>query len=118
MPNKALSKKLDAALKVFQSTGFGSIIGSENAWRGFSLQALYVCDRIASCSEATVFLPETVEDLLVVHNGGTNQEQIELVQIKSLKKVALHLSTLNPKSRSKDLSTDDSFFGQDRKSVV
>lgn len=111
MPNKALSKKLDAALKVFQSTGFGSIIGSENAWRGFSLQALYVCDRIASCSEATVFLPETVEDLLVVHNGGTNQEQIELVQIKSLKKVALHLSTLNPKSRSKDLSTDDSFFG-------
>ena len=111
MPNEAYSKKLEAALHAFQDTGFMSIIGSENAWRGFSLQALYICGRIANCSKATVFLPETVEDLLVVHNGGTSQEQVELVQIKSLKQNALHLSDLNPKTKNKDLQADDSFFG-------
>lgn len=111
MPNEALSKKLEAALSTFQGTGFRSIIGSENAWRGFFLQALYVCSRIASRSETPVFLPETVEDLLVVHNGGTSQEQVELVQIKSLKQNALRLSNLSPKAKDKDLKADDSFFG-------
>ena len=111
MPNEAVSKKLEAALNTFQGTGFRSIIGSENAWRGFFLQALYVCSRIASRSETTAFFPETVEDLLVVHNGGTSQEQVELVQIKSLKQNALHLSNLNPKAKDKDLKADDSFFG-------
>lgn len=111
MVNEAITKNLEDALSAFRNSGFRSIIGAENAWRGFWHQALYICGRAASDNEAAVYLPETVEDLLVISEGGTNQECIEFVQIKSIKTGVLHLNNLSPKNKNSSLDEDDSFFG-------
>lgn len=82
-----------------------SIQGAESAWRGFEQQTLYICSRIInSVDESCQFLPETVEDLLVIHNRAED-EYIEIVQVKSKQAEKLSLSDLG-------LGNKDSFFGR------
>ncbi len=111
MTREPITKKLQSALDDFYSSGFRSIIGAGNAWRGFELQALYICGRVADRNETATYLPENVEDLLVVFGGGTDKEHMEFVQVKSSKVGSLNLSDLNPKGFGDDLSKDDSFLG-------
>lgn len=111
MANKTITEKLNEAITKFFRSNPRSVIGAGNAWRGFWLQALYIGERVADCEGNCIFLPETIEDLMVVFDAGTERERIELVQVKSLKTNALCLGDLKPKSKDTDLSKDDSFFG-------
>ncbi len=111
MKEGPITEKFQSALDDFRGSGLKSIIGAGNAWRGFELQALYICGRVANHNETTTYLPESVEDLLVVFDGGTDKEHMEFVQVKSSKAGSLSLSDLNPKGPGDDLSKDDSFFG-------
>lgn len=93
------------------STGqMRSKIGAESAWRGFMLQALYIATRISDVDENTVYIPETVEDLLVVKHAGTGEESLELVQVKSVSGQKLTISRLKPGDKSGKINKD-SFFG-------
>lgn len=87
-----------------------SKIGAESAWRGFVLQALYIATRVSDVDEKTVFLPETVEDLLVLKNAGTSDESVELVQVKSVSGQKLTISKLKPSNKDGRIN-EDSFFG-------
>lgn len=98
------SKRFRQALVEYRKKGFRSTIGAESAWRGFDLQALYICSRVMRQEEDASYLPETVEDLLIIHNSGTPKESREFIQVKSMEGSSLTLSTLNPQSK-------DSFFG-------
>lgn len=111
MTKGTVTAKLNRMIAAFYAAKPKSIVGAGNAWRGYWLQALYVGGRVVGCDENTIFLPETVEDLMVVSDGGTEQESVELVQVKSLQKGALSLSHLNPKDKNTSLDEDDSFFG-------
>lgn len=112
MENGVITEKLQSALDNFYRLASRSALGAESAWRGYWLQALYIGARVAGHkNDGLIFLPETIEDLMVVAGGGTNQECIEFVQVKSCKSNAFHLSNLNPKTKEADLKKDDSFFG-------
>lgn len=87
-----------------------SKIGAESAWRGFMLQALYIANRVSNVDENTVFLPETVEDLLVLKHAGTSDESVELVQVKSVSSQKLTISKLKPSNKAGKIN-EDSFFG-------
>lgn len=97
------SKRFRQALAEYRKKGLRSTIGAESAWRGFDLQALYICSRVMKHEENASYLPETVEDLLIIHKSGTPKESREFIQVKSMDESSLTLSTLKPKSR-------DSFF--------
>lgn len=114
MASGSITQELEDVLNTFHESGLRSVLGEENARHGFWPQALYIGRRVANNNKGAIYLPGTVEDLLVVTKGETDQEHIEFVQVKSLKTGALHLSHLNPKDRSDDLDKDDSFFGHIR----
>lgn len=112
MEDGVITKELQTALDNFHRSESRSTLGAENAWRGYWLQALYIGARVAEHNnDGLIYLPETVEDLMVVVGGGTGQECIEFVQVKSRKSDAFHLSNLNPKTKDTNLDKDDSFFG-------
>ena len=98
------SKRFRQALVEYRKKGFRSTIGAESAWRGFDLQALYICSRVMRHEEDISYLPETVEDLLIIHSSGAPEESREFIQVKSMEGSSLTLSTLNPQGK-------DSFFG-------
>lgn len=98
------SERFRRALIEYRKKGFRSTIGAKSAWRGFDLQALYICSRVMKREENASYLPETVEDLLIIHNSGAPEESREFIQVKSMEESSLTLSTLKPKSK-------DSFFG-------
>lgn len=111
-----LTPRLEKVIDEFKRSGLSSIIGADSAWRGFMLQALYVSARITGDTESAAYMLETVEDLAVVRDAGTEKERIELIQIKSKQGDPLALSHLKPKKLEtmieKDGSLrDDSFFG-------
>lgn len=112
MKDGVITKELQSVLDNFHRSVSRSALGAESAWRGYWLQALYIAARVAEHNnDGLIYLPETVEDLMVVAEGGTEQERIEFVQVKSRKSDAFHLSNLNPKAKDTDLEKDDSFFG-------
>lgn len=58
--------------------------GAASAWRGFSLQTLYIASRIANAAETdSEYYPESVEDLLVINHPDSDDASLELVQVKS-----------------------------------
>lgn len=95
----------------YSSDQMRSKIGAESAWRGFILQALYIANRVSDVDENTVFLPETVEDLLILKYAGTDKESVELVQVKSVSGQKLSISQLKPCNKSGKIN-EDSFFGR------
>ena len=112
MEDGVITKELQTVLDNFHRSGSRSTLGAENAWRGYWLQALYIGARVAEHNnDGLIYLPETIEDLMVVVGGGTGQECIEFVQVKSCKFDAFHLSNLHPKTKDTNLDKDDSFFG-------
>lgn len=112
MKDDAITDELQIALDNVHRLALRSARGAESAWRGYWLQALYIGARVAQRkNDGLIFLPETIEDLTVVTGGGTYKECIELIQVKSCKSNAFHLSNLNPKAKDTDLEKDDSFFG-------
>ena len=99
-----LPGKLDSVLEgYFNEERFKrSAVGAASAWHGYELQTLYICERILrESSRELIFLPETVEDLLVIKPDGS----VEAVQVKA-KNSPLTLSDVIP-SKGKE----DSFFG-------
>lgn len=95
----------------YSSDQMRSKIGAESAWRGFMLQALYIANRVSDVDKDTVFLPETVEDLLILKYAGTDKESVELVQVKSVTGQKLSISQLKPCNKSGKIN-EDSFFGR------
>ena len=93
----------------YSSDQMRSKIGAESAWRGFILQALYIANRVSDVDENTVFLPETVEDLLILKYAGTDKESVELVQVKSVSGQKLSISQLKPCNKSGKIN-EDSFL--------
>ena len=112
MKDDAITDELRIALDNVHRLAFRSVRGAESAWRGYWLQALYIGARVSQRkNDGLIFLPETIKGLTVITGGGTYKECIELVQVKSCKSNAFHLSNLNPKAKDTDLEKDDSFFG-------
>ena len=75
------------------------------------LQALYIGELVACGEGDAVYIPETVEDLAIVRDAGSDDERIELVQVKSKQNAALALSHLKPKKHDTPIANDDSFLG-------
>lgn len=92
-----------------------SVSGAVSAWRGFELQTLYICLRmLEDKSEYLSYLPESVEDLLVV-DASSEPATIELVQVKSsVSSEGLSFSAVAPRQKGKKLPKEDSFFGHAR----
>lgn len=99
------------AFDELEGLGLSSAVGADSAWRGFMLQALYIGELVARGEDDAVYMPETVEDLAIVRDAGSDDERIELVQVKSKQDAALALSHLKPKKHDTPIADDDSFLG-------